>query len=194
MTIVDLAPPQKVVAIASAIGIIRCMNDTEITIRTDLRPGDLGRIVSLHGTAYIDDVLHFGLTFEAFVGRTIAEFIIDNEGRGKVFLAERGDELVACAAIVERREGDRLHGQLRWILADPSVRGLGLGRKLVDMAMDHARTQGWDSVFLETTEGLDASMKIYETLGFEVESRTKEKLWRDAVDVITMRLSLGSAR
>ena len=159
---------------------------SDIAIRTDLKPGDIGRIISLHGTAYIDDELHFGLTFEAFVGKTMAEFIIDNRARGKVFLAERGPDLVACAAIVERRGAGFSDGQLRWILADPSVRGQGLGRRLVDMAM-HAEQSGWRSVFLETTDGLDASMAIYRGLGFEIESRAREKLWRDDVEVITMR-------
>ena len=165
----------------------------DITIRSDLRPGDLGRIISLHGTAYIDEK-HFGLTFEAFVAKTIAEFIIDNEARGKVFLAERGNDLVGCAAIVERPSPDGMHGQLRWILADPSVRGSGLGKRLVDMAMDHARESGWLEVFLETTDGLEASMGIYKKLGFEVETRETHHLWLEANDVITMRLKLAQTR
>ena len=161
-----------------------------IIIRTELRPGDLGRIVTLHGTAYIDERGHFGLPFEAHVARTIAEFILDNEGRGKVFLAERGADLVGCCAMVERRSDDGVAGQLRWVLLDASARGTGLGKKLVDMAIDHARDSGWSSVFLETTDGLDASMAIYRKLGFEIESRERQKLWTGEDDVIVMRLGL----
>ena len=43
----------------------------EITIRHELRPGDLGRIVSLHGEAY-EPLGGYGLRFEAYVGQTIA--------------------------------------------------------------------------------------------------------------------------
>ncbi len=165
--------------------------DAAIAIRSDLRPGDLGRIIQLHGTAYERERGHFGLPFEAHVARTVAEFVLDNEARGRVLLAERGADLVACAAIVERRgAGNEIHGQLRWVLADPSVRGLGLGKRLVRMAIDHARASGWSEVFLETTDGLDASMGIYKALGFEIASRERHALWTGEDDVVTMRLKL----
>lgn len=166
---------------------------TDITIRSDLSPGDLGRIIALHGTAYEGEKNHFGLVFEAFVGRTIAEFILDNGARGRIFMAERGPDLVACAAMVERKASGGTHGQLRWIIADPSVRGLGVGRKLIDLAMEYARASGYSEVFLETTEGLDASMAIYKKLGFTEEKRETEKLWLGENTVITMRMKLHSS-
>ena len=97
----------------------------EITIRTDLQPGDLGRIVSLHGVAYKDeDHGHFGgLVFEAFLARMVAEFILDKKGAGRVWLAEKGKELIGCAAMMERGTG----GQLRWVVLLPEARGAGLG-------------------------------------------------------------------
>jgi len=162
-----------------------------ITIRSDLRPGDLGRIIALHGTAYEAERGHFGLPFEAHVARTVAEFVLDNGARGRVFLVERGTDLVGCAAIVERRGPAGVSGQLRWVLADPSVRGRGLGKKLVSMAIDHARAAGWREVFLETTDGLDASMSIYKALEFEIAAETTESLWRGDMTVIRMRLALG---
>lgn len=50
---------------------------SHITIRHDLRPGDLGRIVSLHGEAY-EPLGGYGLRFEAYVARTVAEYVLDN--------------------------------------------------------------------------------------------------------------------
>lgn len=162
------------------------MND--ITIRTDMRPGDLGRLIALHGTAYVDEQAHYGPKFEAFVARTVAEFILDLDGRGRIFLAERGDELVGCAAMIARPGPDGVRGQLRWVLTDPSVRGAGLGKKLIEMAVDYARAEGWPEVYLETTGGLDISKIIYENLGFVVEKHETHKLWRGETEVITMRL------
>lgn len=163
---------------------------SDITIRSDLQPGDLGRILTLHGTAYAKDDVHFGVEFEGLVAESIAEFVLGNQCRGRVFLAERGGALVACAAIVERKTGDGVHGQLRWIVADPSVRGTGLGRRLIDLAMDHARASGWSEAFLLTTGGLDASMAIYEKLGFQIEKREPGDASIAGGDVITMRLKL----
>lgn len=157
---------------------------SDITIRTGLRPGDLGRIISLHGEGYQEEAGPFGLTFEAFVGRTIAEFVLDNGARGRVWLAERGTHLVGCAAMVDR--GDM--GQLRWIIVSPSARGLGLGAKLIDAAMSYATERQFKAVFLETTPGLDASMGIYQKLGFEIVNEEMHPLWtEEPLPVLTMR-------
>ena len=70
-------------------------------IRSKLRCGDLGQIIKLHGEVY-EPLGGYGLRFEAFVGRTIAEFILDNDARGQIWLAERDDRLVGCTAVVLR--------------------------------------------------------------------------------------------
>lgn len=155
---------------------------TEVSFRTTLEPGDLGRLIALHGTAYQDDPAHFGLKFEAHVARTVAEFILDNEGRGRVWLAERHGELVGCSAMADR--GTR--GQLRWVLLSPDMRGKGIGEKLIRAAMDYAREQDFEEVFLETTEGLDASMAIYNKLGFEIAEQQTKALWGYPQNVIIM--------
>lgn len=159
----------------------------DITIRTDLRPGDLGRIITLHGEGYEQEAGQFGLTFEAFVGRTIAEFVIDNGARGRVWLAERGRDLVGCAAMVDRGE----KGQLRWIIVSPAARGLGLGARLIDAAMAYASERQFKEVFLETTPGLDASMGIYQKLGFEIVNEEMHPLWtEEPLPVLTMMKKL----
>ena len=94
-----------------------------ISIRNELRSGDLGRVIALHGECY-DMLPGFGLAFEAFVARTVAEYILDTGAKGRIWMAERGGRLVGCTAIV-LRDVDR--GQLRWVLVDQSARGLGLG-------------------------------------------------------------------
>lgn len=161
-----------------------------IAIRTELRPGDLGRLIAFHGTAFKDDALHFGVRFEAFVARLMAEFVLGG-AQGRIFIAERGGALVGCAAIIEHPDaGKPSRGQLRWVLAAPSARGTGLGERLVRDAIDHARKEGWREVFLETTEGLDASMGLYRKLGFAETSRSVERLWRADMNVIRMALAL----
>jgi len=159
----------------------------DISIRTVLRPGDLGRIISLHGEVY-DPLGGYGLQFEAFVGRTIAEFVLDNEARGQIWLAERDDRLLACTAIALR---EQKRGQLRWVLVDPSERGRGIGKQLVNAAMDYCREKGCKQVFLETTDGLPESQTLYEKLGFTVTSETIEELWDGPRPLIKMEMDLA---
>ena len=159
----------------------------DISIRTDLRPGDLGRIISLHGEVY-NPMGGYGLQFEAFVGRTIAEFILDNDAHGQIWLAERGDRLVGCTAIA-LRDGNR--GQLRWVLVDPSARGRGIGKHLVNAAMNYCLEEGCKSGFLETTAGLLESQTLYEKLGFTVASEKVEELWDGPRPLIIMEMDLA---
>ena len=158
----------------------------ELSIRHDLRYGDLGRIVSLHGEAY-EPLGGYGLRFEAFVGQTIAEFILQDDAKGRIWLAERSGNLVGCAAIVLRK--NRV-GQLRWIVVAPNERGSGLGKDLVARALAYCRDQSCRSVHLETTDGLPVSEKMYEKLGFRVTSNTAAELWDGKRPLILMQLDL----
>ena len=157
-----------------------------LSIRHDLRCGDLGRIISLHGQAY-EPLGGYGLRFEAYVGQTIAEFILLNDAKGRIWLAERSGNLVGCAAIVLREDEV---GQLRWIVVAPNERGKGLGNDLVTRALAYCREQGCRSVHLETTDGLPMSEKMYEKLGFRVTSNTVEELWDGKRPLILMQLDL----
>ncbi len=163
----------------------KSMSD-DIIIRTGLRPGDIGRIMTLHGEGYAAELGAFGLSFEAFVGRTLAEFVLDNGARGRVFLAEKNGALVGCAAMVDRGGHLGKRGQLRWVIVAPKARGTGLGKKLIRAAMDYAQERGWNEVFLETTHGLDASMDIYRKLGFEIVSEESHHLWGDEAQTVLL--------
>ena len=59
-----------------------------VTLRSDLRPGDLGRIILLHGTVYAREC-GFDHTFEAYVAGPLAEFARAASSRERLWLAER---------------------------------------------------------------------------------------------------------
>jgi len=130
----------------------------------------------------------FGLKFEAYVARTIAEYVLDNDARGRVWLAEQDNRLVGCTAIA-LRDGDA--AQLRWVLVDTAARGVGLGRRLVEAALDFSRESGCNSVFLESTDGLPESQALYDDLGFETVSINDEELWDGVRPLIRMQMELG---
>lgn len=157
-----------------------------VTIRTTLLPGDLGRIVALHGTAY-QSFEGFSLRFEAYVARTIAEFVLDNNARGCIWLAENDGELAGCAAIAERPGNV---AQLRWVLVDAAFRGSGLGRRLVNHAIDYSAARDFDCVRLETANGLEASMRLYQQLGFRTVSSGEAELWDGPRTLIEMEKPL----
>ena len=158
----------------------------QLSIRHDLRCGDLGRIVSLHGEAY-EPLGGYGLRFEAYVAQTIADFVLKNDTNGRIWLAERCGNLVGCTAIALR---DNHAGHLRWVVVDPVERGNGLGKNLVGRALEYCRQEGCRSVHLETTDGLPVSERMYEKLGFRVTSNSVEELWDGSRPLIRMQLDL----
>ena len=159
----------------------------DIAIRHELRCGDLGRIVSLHGEAY-ETLEGFGMPFEAYVAQTIAEYVLDNDARGRIWLAEEGLRLIGCTAIALR---DNNTAQLRWVVVEPNSRGTGLGKELVSRALEFCRTGGRDSIHLYTTDGLVESQALYEKLGFKVTSNEVDELWDGPRPLIRMELDLG---
>jgi len=158
-----------------------------IEIRDELRTGDLGRIIALHGKCY-SALPGFGIAFEAFVARTIAEYVLETGANGRIWLAERDRELVGCTAIVLR---DKRQAQLRWVLVDESARGAGLGKELVSRALKFARDNACSRVILETTDGLPESQALYEQLGFTVAANSEEELWDGPRPLIVMELPLA---
>jgi len=71
----------------------------DVTLRHELRPGDLGRVVSFHGIVYARE--HgFDSTFEAYVAAGLAGFVTGQRQGDRLWLAERETTLVGCIAIV----------------------------------------------------------------------------------------------
>jgi N-acetylglutamate synthase-like GNAT family acetyltransferase len=146
-----------------------------VTIRHDLRPGDMGRVIAMHGVLYAQEY-GFDHGFEAYVAETVAEFgRLARPGLDRLWLAEREGQLVGSVAIVGREDGA---AQLRWFLVHPEARGRGLGRQLIDEALAFSRTAGNRSVYLWTVTGLDAAAHLYVSAGFrKTETKPPETLW-----------------
>jgi putative acetyltransferase len=49
----------------------------------------------------------------------------------------------------------------------PQVRGIGLGRQMINLAIDFARKASYKTVYLETMPELKQALKAYEKLGFQ---------------------------
>jgi ribosomal protein S18 acetylase RimI-like enzyme len=143
-----------------------------ITLRTDVVPGHLGSIVRLHGVVYAQEY-GFDTSFEAYVAGPLAEFVRCCTDRNRLWIAERGDRLVGCIAIVGISERE---AQLRWFLVDPSARGLGLGRKLLQEAVAFCKCCGYETVCLWTVSALTRAARLYRLFGFEkVEERPTQQ-------------------
>ena len=142
-------------------------------LRHDLRPGDLGNIVHLHGTVYSQEC-GFDATFEAHVARHLGEFVGVRTDRDRLWIAEREGRFVGSIAIVGHSEKD---AQLHWFLVDPRARGLGLGRRLLHEAVAFCRPCEYEFVFLRTVGVLTAASRLFRSVGFKKVGERPGERW-----------------
>ena len=137
----------------------------KVSVRPLGRPGDLGWVVMAHGQLYAEE-FGWDTSFEALVCRIVADFANDHDTSCEAaWIAESAGALVGCVFCVR---ADDTTAQLRILLVDPSARGAGVGRRLVDTCVDFARAAGYTRVKLWTNHNLVAARKVYLACGFEL--------------------------
>jgi len=146
---------------------------SEIAIRHDLRPGDVGTIVHLHGVIYAAE-RGWDATFEAYVAGPLAEYVRNPSDRERLWIAERAGQMVGCIAIVA---ANPTTAQLRWYLVAPSARGHGLGSRLLQEALTFCSMSGYSEVFLWTERSLAAAAHLYLKFGFSKVAEKPGRMW-----------------
>ncbi|WP_081469322.1 GNAT family N-acetyltransferase [Runella slithyformis] len=79
---------------------------------------------------------------------------------------------------------------IRSLLLHPSVRGYGLGRELMQLAVDFCREVGYQKITLETFDELKAALHLYQTFGFQETGERFHSEWGRAVREVQFALDL----
>lgn len=137
----------------------------EVVLR-DIRPGDLGWVVQMHGALYHAEY-GWNSDFEALVAEIVADFARTHDAeRERAWIAESAGERVGCVFVVKGSKPDT--AKLRLLCLTPAARGLGLGGRLVDEVIGYATEKGYRRIELWTHANLLAARKIYAKRGFEL--------------------------
>ncbi|MEO8404977.1 MAG: GNAT family N-acetyltransferase [Chitinophagaceae bacterium] len=137
----------------------------EISIRTSIRPGDLGYVIYRHGKLYGDEY-NYGVAFETYVGAGLHEFYTNyNPDIDRVWICEHRDKIVGFVLLMHR---ENKTAQLRYFYLEPAYRGIGLGKKMMDLFMEFYKKSGYLSAYLWTTHELTAAASLYTRHGFKL--------------------------
>ena len=140
----------------------------DISIRTELQPGDIGYVTYMHGALYHREY-DYGLQFESYVAQGLCEFYEKyNPQRNRIWACEHKDRIIGFLLLMDRGKA----AQLRYFLIEPEYRGIGLGSKLLNLYMDFLSECGYKQSYLWTTHELTTAAALYKRLGYKL---TEEK-------------------
>lgn len=144
-----------------------------------LQVGDIGWIVRRQGMIYAQDY-GWDETYEALVAEILGAFIKSFDPKWeRSWIAEREGEVVGSVFLVRKSEEV---AKLRLLYVEPSARGLGIGKRLVDECIGFARAKGYKMLTLWTNDILTAARHIYEAAGFKlVEEERHHSFGKDLV-------------
>jgi len=147
----------------------------KITLRSH-RVGDMGMIVHRQADLYARDY-GWDSRFEALLCEIAAHFLqnFDPE-RERCWVAERSGDMVGSVMLVKHEPSV---AKLRLLYVEPSARGQGLGRRLVDACVGFAREKGYERIDLWTNSILTAARRIYEQTGFTLTAEEPHELFGD---------------
>jgi len=136
----------------------------DISIRIELRPGDIGYVTYMHGALYSREY-NYGIQFESYVAKGLCEFYEKyNPERNRIWACEHENRMIGFLLLMDRGNA----AQLRYFLIQPEYRGIGLGVKLLNFYMGFLRQCGYKASYLWTTHELDTASSLYKRLGFEL--------------------------
>jgi DNA-binding MarR family transcriptional regulator/N-acetylglutamate synthase-like GNAT family acetyltransferase len=152
----------------------------QFTIAEGYQTGMIGDIASMHARTH-GHIIGMGPTFESVVSKAMAEFMprVGNPMNNSWSVLENG-AVIGSITIDGEDLGNNI-AHLRWFILSERLRGKGVGRALLQKALDHSDNLGFDEIHLWTLKGLDAARALYEKNGFTLVEEYDGDQWGKSV-------------
>jgi putative acetyltransferase len=87
--------------------------------------------------------------------------------RSAYFMVETDDALAGGCGIAPLTGGDESVCELQRMFLSKHARGLGIGKKLLELCIESARNFGYKEMYLETLSDMHNAISLYENSGFK---------------------------
>ncbi len=145
------------------------------------RPGALADVVGLH-MDYYGQHWNFGLAFEIKVAGELSEFLHRYDPEQDLFLQALNKDGSCVGSITLDCRGAAKHGvHLRWFIVDQMLAGRGIGKELLNRAIEHFQQSDFKRMYLTTFDGLNAARSLYESCGFKLIQEHDKDQWAGGV-------------
>ena len=165
-------------------------NMSDIEFKAGYIPGSVGRVAELHGI-YYHQHWGFGLFFEAKVATGLAAFLERYDANRDGFWTVSVDGRVEGAIAIDGIDADGKGAHLRYFIVSDVLRSKGIGKQLINTAIDFCRRRKYKRVYLNTFVGLSAARHLYEKVGFVLIEQVSGTQWGQEVDEQCFELVLN---
>ncbi|MDQ3984898.1 MAG: GNAT family N-acetyltransferase [Actinomycetota bacterium] len=153
------------------------MTEIEYSLRSAQEP-DASKVATLVDAAYSHYAERIGI-----LPRPMTDDYVEVIANQQVTVAESHGSIVGVIVLNADEEGFLIDN----VAVDPSHRGQGLGKALLEFAEAEARRAGFNSIYLYTHEKMTENLALYSRIGYvEYDRRSKGEF-----SLVYMRKHLG---
>jgi GNAT superfamily N-acetyltransferase len=160
--------------------------DVDVVIRP-CKDGDANRILVLMREVFIDE-LGWDRAFIIDAAYSLKEMLEQNKPGRDFFQVCRAEKKIVGVLFVLDVGGGTAF--IRWLVVRKDFRGRGLGRELLDRALDFSGRAGFHRVRLVTVFELSWAREFYLRAGFREVARRSDILWKMEHDLCYMEMDV----
>ncbi len=139
------------------------------------RDSDVGFVIGNQIALYEKEYGFTSSAWQAYVAEAVHQLTDRFDGaRDCMYIVELRGVPAGCIAIAHTGKGS---AQLRFFFLEKAARGLGLGGRLMDLAIAFCREKNYRHVFLWTCSKLDAARYLYGKYGFRIVETKENSDW-----------------